>query len=91
MWSRNYTGEAETFVMWSQGGVKICLFLLDQTARMDTKKVSTCRGSFGGFETTCFQLDRAASLDSTGMFYFSCDRSVAANSDITILSILAAM
>ena len=75
MWSRNYTGEAETFVMWSQGGVEICLFLLDQTARMDTKKVSTCRGSFGGFETTCFQLDRAASLDSTGMFYFSCDRS----------------
>ena len=61
MWSRNYTGEAETFVMWSQGGVEICLFLLDQTARMDTKKVSTCRGSFGGFETTCFQLDRAAS------------------------------
>jgi hypothetical protein len=42
---------------------------------MDTKKVSTCRGSFGGFETTCFQLDRAASLDSTGMFYFSCNRS----------------
>ena len=75
MWSRNYTGEAETFVLWSQGGVEICLFLLDQTARMETKKVSTCRGSFGGFETTCFQLDRAASLDSTGMFYFSCDRS----------------
>jgi hypothetical protein len=74
MWSRNYTGEAETFVLWSQGGVEICLFLLDQTARMETKKVSTCRGSFGGFETTCFQLDRAASLDSTGMFYFSCDR-----------------
>ena len=75
MWSRNYTGEAETFVMWSQGGVEICLFLLDQTARMDTKKVSTCRGSFGGFEATCFQLDRAASLDSTGFSYFSCDRS----------------
>ena len=75
MWSRNYTGEAETFVLWSQGGVEICLFLLDQTARMETKKVSTCRGSFGGFETTCFQLDRAGSLDSTGMFYFSCDRS----------------
>ncbi len=75
MWSRNYTGEAETFVMWSQGGAEICLFLLDQTARMNTKKVSICRGSFGGFETTCFQLDRAASLDSTGMFYFSCDSS----------------
>ena len=29
----------------------------------------------GGFQTTCFQLDRAASLDSTGMFYFSYDRS----------------
>ncbi len=76
MWSRNYTGEAETFVMWSQGGVEICLFLLDQTARMDTKKVSTCQGSFGGFETTCFQLDQAASLDSTGMFYFSCHRAM---------------
>ena len=75
MWSRNYTGEAETFVMWSGGGVEICLFLLDRTARMDTKKVSTCQGSFGGFETTCFQLDRAASFETTGMFYFSCDRS----------------
>ncbi len=41
MWSRNYTGEAETFVLWSQGGVEICLFLLDQTARMETKKVET--------------------------------------------------
>jgi hypothetical protein len=76
MWSQNYTGEAETFVLWSRGGVEICLFLLDQTARMETKKVSTCRGSFGGFKTTCFQLDRAASLDSTGMFYFSCNRSL---------------
>ncbi len=75
MWSRNYTGEVEIFVMWSRGGVKICLFLLDRTARMDTKKVSTCQGSFGGFETTCFQLDRAASFETTGMFYFSCDRS----------------
>ncbi len=80
MWSLNYTGGVETFVLWSQGGVKICLFLLDQTARMETKKVSTCQGSFGGFETTCFQLDRAASLDSTGMFYFSCDRSPTSNS-----------
>ncbi len=52
----------------------ICLFLLDRTTRMDNKKVSTCRGSFGGFESTCFQLNRAASLDSTGMFYFSCNR-----------------
>ena len=43
---------------------------------MDTKKVSTCRGSFGGFEATCFQLDRAASLDSTGFSYFSCDTSL---------------
>ena len=75
MWSQNYTSESETFVMWSRGGVKICLFLLDQTARMDTKKVSTCRGSFGGFETTCLQLDRAASFETTGISYFSCDRS----------------
>ncbi len=75
MWSRNYTSEVETFVMWSQGGVKICLFLLDRTARMDTKKVSTCQGSFGGFKTTCFQLDRAASFETTGISYFSCDRS----------------
>jgi len=78
MWSQNYTGEAETFVLCSQGGVEICLFLLDQTARMETKKVSTCRGSFGGFETTyVFNLtgQQLDSLDSTGMFYFSCDRS----------------
>ena len=56
-------------------GVEICLFLFDWTARIDTKKVSTCRGSFGGFETTCFQLDRAASFETTGISYFSCDRS----------------
>jgi hypothetical protein len=54
---------------------EICLFLLDRTARIDTKKVSTCRGSFGGLETTCFQLDRAASFKTTEISYFSCDRS----------------
>ena len=46
-------------------GVEICLFLLDRTARINTKKILTCRGSFGGFETTCFQLDRAASFKTT--------------------------
>ena len=76
MWSRNHRGEAETFVLWSQGGVEICLFLLDRTARMDTKKVSTCGGSFGGFKATCFQLDRAARIETTGISYFSCDRSL---------------
>jgi hypothetical protein len=77
MWSRNHTGEAETFVIWSWGGVEIFVFLLDRTARMDTKKFSAWRGSFGGFEATCFQLDRAARIDSTCFFYISCDRSTA--------------
>jgi hypothetical protein len=32
---------------------------------MDTKKILTCRGSFGGYETTtCFQLDQAATIVS---------------------------
>ncbi len=56
-------------------GFKICLFLLDRTARIDTTEVLTCRGSFGGFKTTCFQLDQAASFKTTGISYFSCDRS----------------
>ena len=51
------------------------MFLFDRTARIDTTEVSTCQGSFGGFKTTCFQLDRAASFKTTGIFYFSCDRS----------------
>ncbi len=38
-------------------------------------KVSTCLGSFGGFKTTCFQLDRTGSFETTGISYFSCDRS----------------
>jgi hypothetical protein len=37
-------------------------------------EVSTCRGSFGGFESTCFQLDRAARIKTTGISYFSCNR-----------------
>ena len=56
-------------------GVEICLFLLDRTARINTKKISTCRGSFGGFETTCFQFDRAASFKTTKISYFGCNRS----------------
>ena len=56
-------------------GYEICLFLFDRTARIDTTEVLTCQGSFGGFETTCFQLDRAASFKTTGISYFSCDKS----------------
>ncbi len=59
----------------------ICLFLLDRTAKIDPTELSTCRGSFGGFKSTCFQLDRAARIETTGISYFSCDRSVAARSD----------
>ncbi len=57
-------------------GFKICLFLLDRTAWINTTEVLTCQGSFGGFETTCYQLDRAASFETTGISYFSCNRSV---------------
>ncbi len=56
-------------------GFDICLFLFDRTAKIDPTEVSTCRGSFGGFESTCFQLDRAARIKTTGISYFSCDRS----------------
>jgi hypothetical protein len=56
-------------------GFDICLFLFDRTAKIDPTEVSTCRGSFGGFKSTCFQLDRAARIESTGISYFSCDRS----------------
>jgi hypothetical protein len=55
-------------------GFKFCLILLDRTARIDTTKVSTCRGSFGGFKITCFQLDQAASFETPNISYFSCDR-----------------
>jgi hypothetical protein len=37
-------------------GVEICLFLFDRTARIDTKKVSTCRVSFGGSKPHVFNL-----------------------------------
>jgi hypothetical protein len=56
-------------------GFDICLFLFDRTAKIDPTEVSTCRGSFGGFESTCFQLDRAARIETTGISYFSCNRS----------------
>ncbi len=56
-------------------GFIICLFLFDQTAKINPTEVSTCRGSFGGFESTCFQLDRAARIKTTGISYFSCNRS----------------
>ncbi len=56
-------------------GFDILLFLFDWTARINPTEVLTCRGSFGGFETTCFQLGRAASFETTGIPYFSCDRS----------------
>ena len=52
-----------------------CLFLFDQTARIDPTGVWACRGSFGVFETTCFQLDWAARIKTTGISYFSFDRS----------------
>ncbi len=61
--------------MWIRDLLVSMVLELDRTARMDTRKVSTCRGSFGVFETTCFQLDREASFETTGMFYFSCNRS----------------
>ena len=44
-----------------------CLFLFDQTARIDPTGVWACRGSFGVFETTCFQLDWAARIKTTGI------------------------
>jgi hypothetical protein len=53
----------------------ICLFLLDRRAKIDPTELSTCRGSFGGFDSTCFQLDRAARIKTTRTSYFSCDRS----------------
>ena len=46
-----------------------CLFLFDWTARIDTTEVSTCRGSFDGFKSTCFQLDWAARIKTTKISY----------------------
>ena len=57
--------------MW----IRDLLVSTDRTARIDTTKVSACQGSFGGFETTCFQLDWAASFETTKISYFSCNRS----------------
>ncbi len=56
-------------------GFDISLFLFDRTAKIDPTEVSTCRGSFGGFESTCFQLDQAARIKTTGISFLSCDRS----------------
>jgi hypothetical protein len=56
-------------------GFDICLFLFDRTAKINPIEVSTCWGSFGGFESTCFQLDQAARIKTTKISYFSCDRS----------------
>ena len=67
-------------------GFNICLFLFDRTARIDNTEVSTCRGSFGGSESTCFQLDRAARIVTTGMSYFSCDRYVTAKIEYYVTS-----
>ena len=61
---KTYTSEVETTWQLLLCGFKICLFLFDRTARINTTEVLTCRGSFGGFETTCFQLDRAASFET---------------------------
>ncbi len=57
-------------------GFDICLFLFDRTAKTNPKEVSTCRGSFGGFESKCFQLDRAARIKTTRISYFSCNSSL---------------
>ncbi len=57
-------------------GFDICLFLFDRTAKIDLTEVTTCRGSFGGFKSTCSQLDRAARIKTTGISYFSCNRSI---------------
>ncbi len=66
-------------------GFEICLYILDRTARN-----STCRGSFGGFKTTCFQLDQPASFKTIDISYFSWDRTsvslVRAGSDKLISS-----
>ena len=61
------------FVMWIR---YLLVSLFDRTAKIDPTEVSTCRGSFGGFESTCFQLDRAARIETTRISYFSCDRSM---------------
>jgi hypothetical protein len=52
-------------------GFDICLFLFDRTAKIDPREVSTYRGSFGGFESTCFQLDRAARIKTTRVSYLA--------------------
>ncbi len=67
-------------------GFNICLFLFDQTAKIDPTEVSTCRGSFGGFKSTCFQLDRAARIKTTGISYFSCNRSASPKGIVTKLA-----
>ncbi len=37
-------------------GFDICLFLFDRTAKIKPTEFLTCRGSFGGFKSTCFNL-----------------------------------
>ncbi len=59
--------ELKLFLQLFVRGFNIRLFLFDQTARIDPTEVSTFCSSFGGFETTCFQLDWAARINSTGI------------------------
>ena len=46
--------------------------LIDQAARINPMEVSTCHPAFSGFETTNFQLDWAARIDSTENSYIRC-------------------
>jgi hypothetical protein len=75
-YQNNMTVESKLLLQLLLCGFNICLFLFDRTAKIDPTEVSTCRGSFGGFKSTCFQLDRAARIKTTGISYFSCDSSL---------------
>jgi hypothetical protein len=63
--------ESKLLLQLLLSGFNICLFLFDRTAKINPTEVSTCRGSFGNFESTCFQLDRAARIETTRISYFS--------------------
>jgi hypothetical protein len=67
--------ELKLFLQFFICGFNICLFLVDQTARINPTEVSTFCSSFGGFKTTRFQLDRASRTDSTRISYCSCHAS----------------
>jgi hypothetical protein len=56
--SKQTNVESKLFLQLLLCGFNICLFLLDWTATIDPTELLTCRGSFGGFKSTCFQLDR---------------------------------